>query len=85
VAVVGWVPEPTEAGAGLDRLGQSLAADLGCTGRPLFVPFDESIAWFWLPFGVRPNVEWGKLDASVEAADPTIRLGVGELEKGSRA
>lgn len=85
VAIVGWVPEPTQAGAGLvrlDRLGQSLAADLGCAGRPLFVPFDESIAWFWLPFGARPNVEWGKLDASVEATDPTIRLGVGELEKG---
>ena len=85
VAVIGWVPEPTPAGEGLvrlDRLGQALAADLGCAGRPLFVPFDESIAWFWLPFGVHPSVDWGKLDTIVDTSDPTIRVGVGELEKG---
>jgi hypothetical protein len=85
VAVIGWVPEPTPAGEGLvrlDRLGQALTADLGCASRPLFVPFDESIAWFWLPFGALPSVDWGKLDTIVETTDPTIRIGVGELEKG---
>jgi hypothetical protein len=85
IAIIGWVPEPTPAGEGLvrlDRMGQALAADLGCPGRPLFVPFDESIAWFWLPFGTHPNVDWGKLDTIVGTTDTTIRVGVGELENG---
>ena len=85
VAVVAWVPEPAQAGEGLvrlDRLARALAADLGSAGRPLFVPFDESIGWIWLPFGARPNVDRGKLQAIVEATDPTIRVAVGEPEKG---
>jgi hypothetical protein len=85
VAVIGWVPEPTQAGAGLirlDRLGQSLAADLGCAGRPLFLPYDEAIAWFWLPFGARPTVDWDSIDQLVRAGDPTIQVAVGELEQG---
>ncbi|HEX4248776.1 MAG TPA: helix-turn-helix domain-containing protein [Pseudonocardia sp.] len=85
VAVIGWVPESTQGGAGLvrlDRLGQALAADLGCAGRPLFVPIDESIAWFWLPFGARTELDWARLAPMVESYDPSIRVGVGELERG---
>jgi hypothetical protein len=85
VAVIGWVPEPTQSGDGLlrlDRLGQTLAADLGCTARPLFVPFDESIAWFWLPFGARPVADYSKISMIVESSDPTIRIGIGDVEKG---
>jgi len=85
LAMIGWVPEPTSGGEGLvrlDRLGQALAADLGCTGRPLFVPYDESIAWLWLPFDGRAEVDLDKLSAIVEATDPSARVGVGELERG---
>ena len=85
LAMIGWVPEPTSGGEGLvrlDRLGQALATDLGCTGRPLFVPYDESIAWLWLPFDARAEVDLDKLSAIVEATDPTARVGVGELERG---
>jgi hypothetical protein len=87
LAVIGWLPEPIRSGgsddglARLDRLGQALAACLGCTGRPLFVPVDEALAWFWLPFGARPNLDWAKLDAVVEATDPAIRVAVGEVER----
>jgi DNA-binding PucR family transcriptional regulator len=83
--VVGWVPEPTQGGKGLvrlDRLGQALAADLSCTGRPLFVPCDESLAWFWLPFNTRPELDWACMALTLEANDPTIRIAVGELERG---
>jgi DNA-binding PucR family transcriptional regulator len=85
VAVIGWVPEPTQGGEGLvrlDRLGQAMAADLGCTGRPLFVPCDESLAWFWLPFSARPEIDWSRLALTLEGNDPTIRVGVGEVERG---
>lgn len=84
VAVIGWVPEPTKAGEGLvrlDRVGQTLATELGCTGRPLFVPFDEAVAWFWLPFGTRPEVHWSKLE--VAGIDPTAHVAVGELGQGT--
>jgi DNA-binding PucR family transcriptional regulator len=85
VAVIGWVPEPAQPGEGprrLDRLARALAADLGSAGRPLFVSLDESIGWVWLPFGARPNIDRGRLQAIVEATDPTIRAAVGEPEKG---
>ena len=88
LAVIGWLPEPARPGGSgdglvrLERLGQALAAGLGCRGRPLVVPVDEALAWFWLPFGARPNLDWARLDVVVEAADPAIRVAVGEVEKG---
>ena len=87
LAVIGWLPEPARPdGPGdelvrLERLGHALGIGLGCIGRPLFVPVDEALAWFWLPFGASQNLDWARLDVIVEAADPTVRVAVGELEK----
>jgi PucR-like helix-turn-helix protein/diguanylate cyclase with GGDEF domain len=88
LAVIGWVPEPARSGGPgdglvrLERLGHALAIGLGCRGRPLVVPVDAALAWFWLPFGAHPNLDWAELDVIVDATDPAIRVAVGELEKG---
>jgi len=85
LALIGWVPEQTRGGAGLlrlDRLGQTLATDLGCAGRPLFVPFDESIAWLWLPLGGRAEIDQAALSRLVAQHDPTIHVAVGQPDQG---
>jgi len=35
--------------ATLERFSRSLAEQLGCPARPLFVPTDEAAGWAWLP------------------------------------
>jgi hypothetical protein len=85
LAMVGWVPEPTTNGEGLvrlDRLGLALAAELGCRGRHLLVPHDETLAWLWLPLGDAHDVDWAMLEQFVEAHDPTVHIGVGEIGTG---
>jgi len=85
LAVIGWIPDAPRTGDGLvhlERLGQALATGLGSAGRPLFVPYDDAVAWLWLPFSTRRNVDWAKLHEIVMSADPELRVSVGELEKG---
>ena len=54
VGVVCWA-EHAEYGDGtlarLESATAALARRAGCTGRPMFVPQDESGAWAWLPLG----------------------------------
>jgi len=54
VGVVCWA-ERAEYGDGtlarLESATAALARRAGCTGRPMFVPQDESGAWAWLPLG----------------------------------
>jgi hypothetical protein len=54
VGAVAWI---IEAAAGGDTLGDlehataEVAVRAGCTGRPIFLPQDESSAWVWFPLG----------------------------------
>jgi DNA-binding PucR family transcriptional regulator len=81
LAVLAWVVEDGEPGAGLarlDRLTAAAAGTLGCAGRPLFVPQDETLAWIWLPLGARVSP-----DLLAEAFDDgDIRVAVGEPAHG---
>jgi hypothetical protein len=81
LGVVAWVVEDGEPGEGLarlDRLATAAAGTLGCAGRPLFVPQDETLAWIWLPLGTRVSP-----DQMAEAFDDgDIRVTVGEPAHG---
>jgi hypothetical protein len=85
LGLVSWIPEPTEGGAGLarlDRLTDALAAALDCLQRPLFVPYDESVAWSWFPLGGRNDVDWTVVPKIVEVNDPTARVAAGDPAPG---
>jgi PucR C-terminal helix-turn-helix domain/GGDEF-like domain len=85
VGLVSWVPETTEGGKGLarlDRLAVVIAEALGCQGRPLWVPLDESTAWSWLPFGGRSDVVWDLVPDIVEAHDASARVAMGDPATG---
>ena len=84
LGLLAWVPEPTHGGAGLlrlDRLVTTVSRDLDCPGTPLFVPCDEALCWAWLPLGDGTG-RGAALRASVAAADPTIRVAVGDSGHG---
>jgi hypothetical protein len=58
LGVVAWVTDPVPGGRGvvqLNRLVNTIATELGCPSRPLFIPSDESLAWAWLPLGPEGN------------------------------
>jgi len=85
LGLVSWVPEPTHGGEGLarlDRLTLALAEALGCRGRPLFVPCDESVAWSWLPLGSHGEVGYDLLQKTVDDQDRSARIAVGEPGAG---
>jgi DNA-binding PucR family transcriptional regulator len=85
LGVVGWVVEAQRTGEGLtrlDRLATAAAGTLGCPGRPLFVPQDETMAWIWLPFGGRSGIAPDRLAAAFDNGDAGARLAIGEPASG---
>lgn len=51
-------------------------------GRPLFVPRDQASAWVWLPLAQGVSIERAHLDEVLEAAEPGVRLTVGDPATG---
>jgi DNA-binding PucR family transcriptional regulator len=85
LGMVGWVVEAQRTGEGLtrlDRLAGAAAETLGCPGRPLFVPQDETMAWIWLPLGARTRIEPEFLAEAFDNGDDSVRLAVGEPASG---
>jgi DNA-binding PucR family transcriptional regulator len=85
LGLIAWVPEATSSGEALsrlDRLTMVLAEEMGCQGKPLSVPCDESAAWSWLPLGSRKRVAWEAISAAVVAHDSTVRVAVGDPAAG---
>ena len=89
VAVIGCGypsrPRVVEGLVRLDRLGQALAADLGCAGRPALRPLRRVPR---MVSGCRSAAvlrSIGREFALILAGnDPTIQIAVGELERGGR-
>jgi hypothetical protein len=83
LGVVAWVVEQRSPGEGLarlDRLTAAAAGTLGCVGRPLFVPQDETLAWIWLPLGGRSSLSADLLAEAFDDGD--TRVAVGEPASG---
>jgi DNA-binding PucR family transcriptional regulator len=84
LGIVTWVADPPPGGRGLVRLNRlvnTIAGELSCPSRPLFVPSDESLAWAWLPLGSDGKPTWDDLRVAVRA-DGSARLAVGEPAAG---
>src|SRR3954470_2092116 len=85
LGLVGWVPEATQDGAGLERLDrvtQAIGRRLGCSAGPLFVPYDQSVAWSWLPLAGLEEVPWDAVRDVVGAQDATARVAAGDPAAG---
>jgi hypothetical protein len=83
LGVVAWVTDAVHGSEGLsrlDRLASSAARALGTPGGALFVPRDESLAWFWIPVGgtVSPEV----LSKAFDNGDELTRVAIGEPAYG---
>lgn len=85
VGVIAWHEadsSATDALARLEALTIDLAQKFGATGRPLFVPCDESSAWAWLPVDDPAPAVHDLVDLAVEHSDPDVRLAIGEPNAG---
>jgi hypothetical protein len=51
-------------------------------GRPLFVPRDEASAWVWLPLAPGATIGRAHLDEVLAAAEPGVRVTVGDPATG---
>ncbi|WP_328454607.1 MULTISPECIES: PucR family transcriptional regulator [unclassified Amycolatopsis] len=94
-AVIGYRLRGTHAGMILWHTGTAddvlsvlesvAAAVLGRVqdhGRPLFVPRDEASAWVWLPLGRDVTIGRAHLDEVLAAAEPGVRVTVGDPATG---
>jgi DNA-binding PucR family transcriptional regulator len=85
LGVMTWM---TGAAAGGDSIGRlerataEMAAGVGCDGRPMFVPQDESSAWAWLPLGVRRDIAVPALGIKGVSGSDRIRFALGEPAVG---
>jgi hypothetical protein len=85
LGLVSWIPDQTQDGDGLarlDRLTSALAEGLGCRGRPLFVPCDQTVAWSWLPLETPTAIVGAVVRKIVEEHDDTARVAAGEVAAG---
>jgi hypothetical protein len=85
LGVVAWVTDVVHGSEGLtrlDRLASAAARALGCQGRPLFVPRDESLAWVWLPVGGDGGLSPELLSKAFDNGDTSTRMAVGEAAYG---
>lgn len=86
VGVIAWQAadsHESDALAKLETLAIDLAGQLRCSGRPLFVPVDESSAWVWLPAGDGIAPEGREIvDRALASSAPEVRLAFGEPAAG---
>jgi DNA-binding PucR family transcriptional regulator len=82
VGVVCWVTDLQPGGGALARLERAtaeVAGEAGGTGRPIFLPQDESCAWAWLPLGTGDTFA---VPAGIVGSDDEIRFAVGAVGSG---
>jgi PucR C-terminal helix-turn-helix domain/GGDEF-like domain len=85
VGVVCWAGEPEAGGSALARLEQAtteVARHLGCEGRLIFLPQDETSAWAWLPLGARDTYPVPAASDCAARAAAGIRFALGAPGSG---
>ncbi len=84
VGLVCWAGDATAAVDNITRLERAisqLAAQVACSGEPVFLPRDESSAWAWLPLGIRDTFD--AAGASAVGVDGDIHFAFGDAAKGT--
>jgi PucR-like helix-turn-helix protein/diguanylate cyclase with GGDEF domain len=80
LGLVCWAGDGTEI-TRLERAVGHVAAQVGSSGDPFFLPRDESSAWAWLPLGIRDTFVYA---AAITAdLDPDIHFAFGDAAKGA--
>src|SRR5437763_6617999 len=85
VGVVCWVTDTQPGGGALERLEHAIAevaGQAGGTGRPIFLPQDESCAWAWLPLGSRDTFAVLASPTAAVGSDDEIRFALGAVGAG---
>jgi DNA-binding PucR family transcriptional regulator len=81
LGLVVWISEPAsgdEQLLALERAAVAVAQRVG-DGSPLFVPYDESSAWVWLPLAPGREVAAAELEG---AAETSVRVAAGDPGDG---
>jgi hypothetical protein len=84
VGLVCWADAATAAVDNITRLDRAVshvAAQVACSGDPVFLPRDESSAWAWLPLGIRDTFD--AAGASAVDADGDIHFAFGDAARGT--
>ncbi len=82
VGVVMWAAEQASRAdriSGFERFARDLGERLDCTGRPLFVPSDETTGWAWLPLdrnAAEPTT--ARISSAVASSGLDINVAVGQ-------
>lgn len=85
VGVVAWTGGTASIGDPLRRLEQAIAeVAVGAYGGgpPLFVPYDESCAWAWLPLGGHHSLPVGLASACGDGPETSVRFAFGAPARG---
>lgn len=71
-------PADTSALSVLNRCSLELAEAAACVEPALFIPYDESCAWLWLPLGRRSDLPREAIESVADAAEGRVSVAVGE-------
>jgi DNA-binding PucR family transcriptional regulator len=85
LGVVTWIAKAPAGGDALgllERATVEVAAEVGCDGRPMFVPQDEFCAWAWMPLGSQRDVALPVMDVKNASGGDRIRFAFGEPAAG---
>jgi hypothetical protein len=85
LGTVTWITGPPAGGDTLgllERATAEVATQVGCDGRLMFVPQDESSAWAWLPLGGRRDVALSEVNVKGMAGGDKIQFAFGEPALG---
>jgi hypothetical protein len=82
--LVCWAGDATGTGDEISRLERAVghvAAQAACSGDPLFLPYDESSAWAWLPLGIRDTFDAAA--ASTADLPGDLHFAFGDVARGT--
>jgi DNA-binding PucR family transcriptional regulator len=85
LGVVAWLSgdgDTAKCMAELERLVTAAARRLKASGRPLFVPRDEALAWIWLSLAQDARINRESLEAAFHDRVRSVRVAVGEPAAG---
>jgi len=85
VGAVAWTTGTAADGDSLARLEHAtaeLAIQARCSGRPIFIPQDESSAWVWFPLGAGRSFAVPGTTAATAGGGAGIRFATGALAPG---
>jgi hypothetical protein len=84
VGLVCWAGDATGTADEISRLERAVsqvAAQAACSGDPVFLPYDESSAWAWLPLGLRDTFDAAAASTADLAGD--LHFAFGDVARGT--